>query len=338
MRNSPTPDDLPLVRTSSSGSRSCAGSEDGVDRNRPSATAMPLYPAGCSSPVAANEQPKKPAAASVSLVQRLKILEERVATVGRLEAKLEHVERELMLAWSSVSGLASLPELMNVRKHAEGACLQASLRLMIQKKIEARPEIITSRRKRRARALTVDHVTTRQSVDQMLAMASLEAVGTRGVGGRVSGRFMRFSGHREALRMVGFSAADATSAMHKTFKRLNETTTTRLLMESQVDDAGSVWYILGRNEAEQTIDVAQRSVSIFDGSQEHTGVHATRSTVALATISGLPMEPPLTFRWSALGDAVRPAGGSDGDVVGRLTLSLPACVIEDDAMDRRSLL
>lgn len=338
MSNLPAPGEIPMTRASPSPSRSCSSSQAGVERLLPSAMAAPLYPVGCSSLPAANERSKNSARASVSLLQRVQVLEKRVATVGRLETKLAHVERELMLARSSVSGLSSLQELMSVRKHAEGASLQACLRLLIKKKIDARPELITSRRKRRARALTVDHVTTRQAVDQMLAMASLEAVGIRGVGGRVSGRFLRFSGHREALRMVGFSPEEASSAINKTFRRLNGTVSTRLLLESHVDDAGSIWYIAGRNDVERTVDVAQRSVSLLGGSQEHTAARLTRSTVTVSSISGLSAEPPMYLRWAALGDAVRPAGASDADVVGKLTLSLPACVIEDDAWDLQSLL
>lgn len=61
----------------------------------------------------------------------------------QLEAKLANVERELMLAQASVSGLTCLQELMEVHKYADGHSLQACLRVLIKRKVAARPELIT---------------------------------------------------------------------------------------------------------------------------------------------------------------------------------------------------
>lgn len=247
--------------------------------------------------------------------------------------KLADLERELMLARSSVSGLSSLQDPTNVRKHAEGSSLRACLLLIVKQKIDARPELVTARRKRRASAVTVDYITTRQAVDQMLSMASVQAVGTRGVGGRVSGRFVRFNGHREARRTVGFPEEEALSAMYRSFTMLNGTVSTRLLLERYIDDTGLVWFILRRTSAEKTIQVAQRSLQLFGGSRTHTLERLNRSTVAVDAIPGLPAEPPVYMRWTALGAAVHPAGAVDADTDGRLTLSFPVCVIDDEALD-----
>lgn len=163
----------------------------------------------------------------------------------------------------------------------------------------------------------------------MLSMATLEAREHRGVGGRVSGRVVRLSRHREVLRMVRFSSGQVDSVMHKSFSRLNGTTSTRMRLERHVDDTRLELFILGRNLDKKTVDVAQRPVGFLEASQAPTAERLNRFTVALDTIPGLPNKMPLFLRWSALGDPVRPAGASDAVVVGRLTLSLPVCVIHD---------
>lgn len=314
------------------------GARPAGQQGKPPLNDSAAWAGGASPPVASERRSKDAAQGDAALLQRVKVLEDRIASVREVESKLDHLERELMLARSSVSGLSALQEIVNVRKHAEGCSLRACLRLMIKKKMETRPEMITTKRKRRAASILIDHITTRQAVDQLLAMASLEAVGVRGVGGRVSGRFVRFGGRQEALQMAGFSAEEAFSVMYKKFTRLNGTVSTRLLLERHVDDSGSVWFILGRNSDQSSVDVAQRSVGLQGGSQAHTRERLNRSTVLAESIQGLPKEVPLFLRWSALGDPVRPAGASDADAVGRLTLSLPVCVIEDDALDLQSLL
>lgn len=308
----------------------------GVHAQR-AASGSPVFLAGTTSPARAGRSTEQSPRA-VSLLRRVKDIDERIASVSRFESKLAHLERELMLARSAVSGLSSLQELMDVRKHAEGSSLRAWLRLLMKKKIEPRPELITARRRRRALALTVEHITTRQAVDQMLGMASLDAVELWGVGGRVSGLFVRFSGHQDALQAVGFSAAEAAAALHRTFTRLNGTMSTRLRIERHVNDTGPVWFVLGRSTDGRTVAVAQRSVGALDGSQAATFEPLHRSTVHIDATSGMPIELPLFLRWCARGDAVRPPGASDADFVGRLTMYLPVCVIDDEALDLRSLL
>lgn len=271
-------------------------------------------------------------------MRRVTMLEERMNRFGQLEAKLVNVERELMLSRASVSRLTSLQELMEVHKYADGHSLQACLRVSIKRKVAARPELMTAKRKRRASTLTVDYITTRRAVDRMLAIASLEAVSIRGVGGRVSGRFVRFDRHLEVLRVIGFSAVEASLAMQQKFPRLNGTVSTRLVLERHVDEEGSVWYIVEPNAQEQTVQVAQRSVCLTGGSQAYGVGQLVRSTVGMDTFSDLPTERPMFLRWVALGAAVRPAESADADVARRLTMSLPVCVVDDEALDPKSLL
>lgn len=118
---------------------------------------------------------------------------------------------------------------------------------MIKRKIESRPEVVKSRRKRRASSLTIEHVVARRAVDQMLSMALVDSVCSRGVGGRASGRFVRYKRHDDALQTMKFSPSEAAGVMHKTFTRVNGTVATRLLLERHVDDEGQVWYVLARN-------------------------------------------------------------------------------------------
>lgn len=168
------------------------------------------------------------------------MLEEQVPRLDDLETRLESMRKELMLARCPVSGLKLLQEHVKAREHAEGSSLQACLRLMVKKKIESRPELVTSKRKFRSSSLTIDRVFTLQAVDQMLSMASVDAVCPGEVEGRASGRFVRYKRHRDALHTMGFSASEAANDMHKNFTRVNGPVSTRLLLEHHVDSDGHV--------------------------------------------------------------------------------------------------
>lgn len=162
----------------------------------------------------------------------------RMDSFEQQEAKLAYVDREFMLARTPFSGLTSLQELTKVHKYADGHFIQACLRVLRKMRAAARPELTTARWKRRASTLTVDYITTRRAVDQMLAMASLEAVSIRGAGGRVSRRFVRFDRHLDVLRMMGFSAVEASLAMHQNVPMLNRTVNFRMVQGSA--DRGSL--------------------------------------------------------------------------------------------------
>lgn len=255
-----------------------------------------------------------------------------------LETTLESMRKELMLARCPVSGLKLLQELVKSREHADGSSLQACLRLMVKKKIDSCPELVTSRRKCRASSLTIDHVFTRQAVHQMLSMASVVAVCPREVDGRASGRFVRYKRHRDALHTMGFSASEAANDRHKNFTRVNGPVSPRLLVEHHVDSDGQVLYVMGRNAEEMTFNIVQRPDQVLSGSQTHTVEQLRRSTVMLQSVPGLTEEHPSFLRWVALGSVVCRVGSSDDDAVGRLTVSLPVRIIDDDASDVLCLL
>lgn len=274
----------------------------------------------------------------VALQRRVVCLEERVSSVQELETRLRTLERDLMLSKSSISGLSALQQVSQVNTLAQGVALQACLRTMLKKRVDTRPEVLTSKRKRRAKVLTIEHVTTRDAVDQLLAVASMEAECTRGVRGRVSGRVVRCSGAREVLSLIGCSCEEAESFQSKTFTRLNGSVSTRLLLERFVDEEGIDWFLLRRDVMNETVIAIRRQGAHAGTSQKPGPGLPQRSTIKVDALSGLSVEGPALFRWVALGDPVLPARSTDGNVAGKLTVTVPVCVVEDDAKDVTALL
>lgn len=273
-----------------------------------------------------------------ALQRRITELEERVILVGELETRLGFLERDFMLAQSSMSGLASLQQLLQANKTAQGSALQLCLRSMLKKRVGTRPEVLSAKRKRRSPVLTMEHTVTRGAVDQLLALASVDAVCTRGVGGRVSGRLVRFKETRGLLSALGCSSDEATAFMCKSFTRLNGSVSTRLLMERFLDIEGDVSYILRRNQLEGTVDVAQRGQVNGGSSQLSTRGRLELSSIQLDSLPGLCADGPSSFRWVATGDPAQRAGLGDEDVVGKMVVTLPTCVVEDSARDLQALL
>lgn len=290
------------------------------------------------SDAAAGASNTRAASRLVALQRRVLCLEERVSLVQELETRLQALERDLILSKSAVSGLSALQQVSQVNTLAQGVALQACLRVMLKKRVETRPEVLTSKRKRRAKVLTLEHVATRDAVEQLLAVASVDAACTRGIGGRVSGRVVRCPGAAEVLSLIGCSAEEMTSFRSKTFTRLNGTVSTRLLLEKFVDEDGMTWFILHRNVLSGTADVVQRRGPRACGSQMTAPEHLERKTVSLNALSGLSAEGPSLVRWVALGDPIQPANTGDGNVAGKLTVTLPVCVVEDNAKDLQDVL
>lgn len=274
----------------------------------------------------------------VALQRRVLCLEERISLVQELETRMHALERDLMLSKSSVSGLSALQKVSQVNTLAQGVALQACLRVMLKKRVEARPEVLTRKRKRRAKVLTIEHVTTRDALEQLLALASVDAACTRGVGGRVSGRVVRCSGAAEVLSLIGCSAEEVASLRSKTFTRLSGSVSTRLLLETFFDEDGMTWFIIHRNLSNGTADVLQRPATRACRSPMAASEDVERKTVTVDELPGLSAEGPALVRWVAMGDPVQLASTKDGNVAGKLTVTLPVCVVEDNARDLQEYL
>lgn len=78
----------------------------------------------------------------------------------------------------------------------------------------------------------MEYAGTRGAVEQLLALSSVDAVGTSGVGGRVSDRLLRFENAGGLLTVLGCSVSDPAHSKCKTFARLNGSVSTQLLCDS----------------------------------------------------------------------------------------------------------
>jgi len=299
----------------------------------------PNIPGTGTRPALAEERKGTPTPISTdALLRRVMALEERDVLVTELTAKLDAVQRDLMLSKASVSGLSALQDVMSIDKWALGSALQGCLRAMFMARVKACPPRRTARNKRNQSTLTVDQVTVRGAVDQLAAMCDLEMENTRSVGGRVEGRFLRFSGCRAALSVLACSVAETTASLSHSFGRKDGTMTTRLLLERYTQADGKVWYILLRNEPEGTVEVACRGELADAVLRPSAGGPLVRTTMDMTDIPGLSSTCPVVLRWSPLAGHGSPAGSPNSAVPGRVSLVFPVCIVEDAAVDLQVLL
>jgi len=271
-------------------------------------------------------------------LRRVVVLEERDALVAELAAKLDALERDLMLSKASVSGLSALQDVMSIEKWALGAALQGCLRAMMTARINACPARRTARTKRTQTVLTIDHVAVRGAVVQLAAMCSLEVEITRSAGGRGEGRIVRFSGCRAALSMLSCSASETTASLCHSFGRRDGTTTTRLLLERCTQEDGKVLYILQRNEMKGTVEVAWRSELSDTVLRPSTVGPLRRATMCIKDIPSMGATCPVILRWSPVARRGSLSGSPDSGVPGRVSLVFPVCIVEDAGSDPLALL
>ncbi|OSX79703.1 hypothetical protein BU14_0072s0061 [Porphyra umbilicalis] len=263
---------------------------------------------------------------------------ERDVLVNELAAKLDSVQRDLMLSKASLSGLSALQDVMSMDKWALGAALQGCLRALLMVRVKACPPRRTARTKRNQSTLTIDHIAVCGAVDQLAAMCRLEVESTRSAGGRVDGRVIHFPGCRAALSMLSCSASETAASLCHSFGRKDGTISTRLLLERYAQQDGKVWYILERNATDGTAAVARRSERSDAVLQPSTGGPLVRATLSIMDIPGLGSSCPVVLRWSPVARHGRPAGSTSNDVAGRVSLVFPVCVVEDAGTDLQALL
>lgn len=273
-----------------------------------------------------------------TLLRRVVALEERDVLVSELAAKVEAVQRDLMLSKASVSGLSALQDVMSVDKWALGAALQGCPRAMLMVRVKACPPRRNARTRRCQTALTIDHIAVRGAVDQLADMCHLEVERTRSMGGRVEGRVIRFSGCCAALSMLSCSESETTASLCHSFGRRDGTITTKLLLERFTQQDGKEWYVFQRHDADGTAEVARRDELSDSVLRRSTGGALVRETVRMKDVPGLGTSCPVVLRWSPVGHHGRPAGSTDNDVVGRVSLVFPVCIVEDAGADLQALL
>lgn len=104
---------------------------------------------------------KSPVTGLVALQRRVGELEDRMTAVQELEDRIGVMHRDVTLARSSMSGLSALQQIVSANQMAQGTALQMCLRFIMNKRMDARPETLTARRKRRPTVMSIDCYYTR---------------------------------------------------------------------------------------------------------------------------------------------------------------------------------
>lgn len=167
-----------------------------------------------------------------ALQGRVVELEQRIFVVQDLEVRMGALETHFMLVQCSISGLTALQQIIQASKTGQGAALRQCLRILLKKRVGACPEALSARRRWRSPVLTMEYAGTRGAVEQLLALSSVDAICTSGVGGRVSDRLVRFEYAGGLLTVLGCSVSEPADLKCKTFARLNGSVSTRLFCDS----------------------------------------------------------------------------------------------------------
>jgi len=280
---------------------------------------------------------RRTSASASALLRRVEVLEKRDDRLEELAARIDGVQRDLFLAKTSVSGLGALQEVMAGERWALGSALQACLRSMLIVRLKTCPERRSARRKRSQSLLSLEHVAVCGAVDQLFAMGDVEAERVRGVAGRPAGRLVRFASCRAVLNLLACSASETAAALHKTFPRKDGTVASRLLFERHTDVVGKVWFILSRDVAEKTVEVALREPAVGSALDGGNPARLLRHTLKLEDVPGLAAVCPATLSWTPTRGYSPPLGAPEAGTPGRLTLTLPVCVVEYDGRDLQTL-
>lgn len=306
----------------------------------PSAGAQPDCPpadiegGGTEGPDAGGPRPRR----TVRVADLDKVLSELKRLGQRCDELERGVEQSMAAVASSrlsLNGIRALQQVAVQEQYPLGRALQRRLstRLIERLKIPPPSGLNRSRdgasqRESRAKVvLKLDADADRRSMDELVEMLSLSFT-LPGPGRREqASRHVQFSSATRLLDALGLSEDLRQWAMVRSFTRISDgSTPVRVIAERFDDDDGTSWFIFQR-QANGDVRVACRETEEFDP-QRRRFVYALRNiTISSVELPGLPAMCPAYLRW-------RPSTAAalmiqdNGLACGRVSLSLPCCVIE----------
>lgn len=252
-----------------------------------------------------------------------------------LEAGHELFKNVVESSRMSINGIRALQRVAMQEQYALGRSLQRRLATRLVERLKLLPPSGlnkardgASQRESRAKVvLTFDVDADRRSMEELSDMLSLSYT-LPGPGRRErAARLVEFSSPARLLDALGLSESLRLWAMSRSFTRASDgSTPVRIVVERFDDDSGSPWFISER-KAGGELRVATRQTEEFDP-QRRRFVHPLKlSSVAAVKLPGLPANCPAYFRWRP--SAASPMMGHEEAVTcGRVTVSLPCCVVE----------
>lgn len=277
----------------------------------------------------------------VSDVDAMKVALERVQErCDVLEQGMEKAAGQLEASRLSLSGLRALQEVAMQEQYPLGRSLQRRLTTRVVERLKPPPPSglntardSQSQQETRTRVtLSFDVDTDLRSLDELVELQGL-AYAIPGTGRREkSSRVVKFTSATALLQALGMSAPLRAWCTSRQFTRPRDgSAPARVLLERFEDNEGSLWYILQR-QPDGRVQVASRSTEEYEPVRRSYKYALQRSTVRSGDLDDMPSECPAFLRW-------RPSTAAgilshEGAVAcGRLTLSLPCCVVELFAQD-----
>lgn len=266
------------------------------------------------------------------VLSELKKLRQRCDT---LEQVVEQSQAAIASSRLSLNGIRALQRVAAQEQYPLGRALQRRLSTRLIERLKVPPPSGLNRsrdgasqRESRAKVvLKLDADADRRSMEELVEMLSLSFT-LPGTGRREqASRLVQFSSASLLLDALGLSENLRLWAMARTFTRVSDgSKPVRIIAERFDDDDGTPWFILQRQQ-NGDVRVASRQTEEFNP-QRRRFVHALRSTtISAVELPGLPAMCPAFLRW-------RPSAAAalmcqeEGLSCGRVSLSLPCCVVE----------
>lgn len=314
-----------------------ASVNDGAVPSEPAA-ATPDQPPLAAPPGSSRSRPRS---VRVSDIDAMKVALQRVQErCDILEQSMEKTTGQLEASRLSLSGLQALQEVARQEQFPLGRSLQRRLITRVVERLKPPPpsglntarDSQSQQETRTKVTLSFDVDTDLRSLDELVQLQAL-AYAVPGTGRREqSTRMVKFTSAGALLVALGMSAPLRAWCTSRQFTRPRDgSAPARVLLERFEDREGSLWYILKR-QADGTVQVASRSTEEYEPVRRSYKYALQRSTVLPDNVDGMPPECPAFLRW-------RPSTAAgflnhDGAVAcGRLTVSLPCCVVELFAQD-----
>lgn len=258
----------------------------------------------------------------------------------QLEQGMEACKDSLSSSRLSLNGLRALQQVARQEQYPLGRSLQRRLSTRLIERLKPPPpsglnrsrDGASQRENRTKVVLSFDADADRRSMDELVEMLSL-SYAIPGPGRRErAARLVEFSTPGRLVAALGMSESLQSWAMARSFTRPSDgSTPSRVLVERFEDEAGSIWFILQRRKDGELL-VATRKTEEFHPQRRRFVHPLERTTVSSVDLSGVPDACPAFLRWRP--SAAAPMmGHDDGLACGRVTLSLPCCVVELDAQE-----
>jgi len=278
-----------------------------------------------------------PSSRSPSVVTLTAKLEGVLQRLRAVEVSVEGMREELDTSRSAMNGIDALRAVARQEQYRMGRSLQACLRTRVLERLKACPPAATRGGRSGGRGAAVaervavkfEVDATRGALDELVQMLSLGYEPSTGRRSTRPTRKVCFTSPQDLLAACGVAPEVLLDVTIRSFvRRGNQSTPARVLIERHVDDEGTVWYVLSRDEAAETAEVAVRERETWSERRRAYAYPLKKETVAIGDVNGLPSRSPTTLVWRASA-ACGVAGVEGADAAGRVCLTLPACVIEE---------